>query len=118
MRFLVKPAIILFLSGFGLAIHAHVSIITPGFSAADTDRVAKTGNNANIKPGEIKKEICSIDGAEISKKKTEKKAVLKGEISGINTFYIELPDGRSYIYKPGKRSVSVFLVTHGKGFIY
>ena len=121
MRYLVKPAFVMFISWLGLAIHSHGSITTPGFCAADTGRVVKSGNsvsgNTFFQKGEIKKEICSINESEISNKITVKKAVLKGEISGISTFYLEIPDGSSYVYKPGKRSVSVFLVTHGKGLI-
>lgn len=91
MRYLTKPVIIFCLSATGLAMQLH-------------------------KSGEIKKEVCSINKPSNSKY-IERKPVLPGEISGINTFYLELPEGRSYVYKPRSGTVSLFLVTHGRGSI-
>jgi hypothetical protein len=120
MKYIVKLMLVLFLSGFGLAGQVHGSPTSPIFTAADTDGVFLSGSCVSRialeKSGEIKKELCRIDNS-AALKKIARKEVLKGEISGVSTFYLELPQGTSYIYKPRKGSISVFLVTHGTGLI-
>jgi hypothetical protein len=66
---------------------------------------------------EIKKEYCGISDSEIYKNKINRKPVLQGEINGINTFYIELARDTRYLIKPGQNSVSLYLITNGKGII-
>jgi hypothetical protein len=120
MKYLVKVGLILFLSGFGLAGQVYGSLTAHVFNAGDKDEVFIAGTcisgAALQKSGEIKKEICSIDNS-AALKETVQKEVLEGEISGVSTFYLEVPEGQSYVYKPVKGSVSVFLVTHGTGSI-
>jgi hypothetical protein len=120
MKYIVKLGLILFLSGFGLAGQAHGSFSAPVLNPADNDGVFISGScvsgAAFKKSGEIKKELCSIDNS-AALKKIARKEVLKGEISGVSTFYLEVPKGMSYAYNPVKNSISVFLVTHGSGII-
>ncbi|GEM_PF-358054 len=66
---------------------------------------------------EIKKEYCGISDSEIIKKKIYRKSVLQGEINGINTYYLELFKDNPYLIKPVQNSVSLYLITHGKGII-
>lgn len=66
---------------------------------------------------EIKKEYCGINDSEISKNKTNRKPVLQGEINGIKTFHLELFKDNPYLIKPVQNSVSLYLITHGKGII-
>jgi hypothetical protein len=105
MRFFIKVAASLLFSVTALAAVAQESGVTHSASAAG--------------PGskEIRKEVCSFNKPIPAANRIERKPVLPGEITGINTFYLEMPQGRSYLYKPGKKSVSLFLVTHGKGNI-
>lgn len=66
---------------------------------------------------EIKKEYCGGSDSEITKKKIYRKSILEGEINGINTYYLELLKDKPYLIKPGQNSVSLYLITHGKGVI-
>lgn len=68
-------------------------------------------------PLEIKKEYCGKSDSEISKNKINRKSVLQGEINGINTYYLELFKDKPYLIKPAQDSVSLYLITHGKGII-
>ncbi len=69
------------------------------------------------RPLEIKKEYCGKSDSEIAKKKTDRKSVLQGEIDGIDTYYLELFKDDPYLIKPRQNSVSLYLITHGKGII-
>jgi hypothetical protein len=65
----------------------------------------------------IKKEYCGIKNSEISETKLNRKLVLQGEIEGINTYYTELLKDKLFLYEPGQNTISVFLITHGRGII-
>jgi len=100
---------------------SHTTPDTVGNSSGTPDTLTQSSHklltNTYNKSMEIKKEYCGIKGSEISEKKLNRKPVLQGEIKGINTCYIELLKDRSFKYKPEQNSVSVFLITHGKGII-
>jgi hypothetical protein len=119
MRQLNRLSIIFCLLGYGLAIQAQNAIqpVTGGKAGENHDTLAQSGHKLSAESHngskEIRKESCYIKDPEIS----GKKPVLKGEIAEINTFYHELLKQGSFLYKPGKKSVSVFLVTHGRGII-
>jgi hypothetical protein len=122
MKHLNIPAIILCLFGYGLVIQAQKTITATGGNASTSpDTLVQSARklSAGIYDGsrEIKKEYCDIKDSEISEKKLNRKFVLQREIKGIKTCYFELSKDRSFIYKPGKNSVSVFLITHGSGII-
>ena len=122
MKHLNKPAIILCLFGYGLVIQAQKTITATGGNATRSpDTLVQSAHklSAGMYDGsrEIKKEYCGIKDSEISEKKLNRKYVLQREIKGINTCYLELSKDRSFLYKPGKNSVSIFLITHGRGII-
>lgn len=103
MRFFIKMAASLLLS---------INTLTAG---AQESGVIHSAAAAGQGSKEIRKELCSLNKLAIDGTRIGRKPVLPGEISGINTFFLEVPQGSSYLYKPGKRSVSLFLVTHGRG---
>ncbi len=118
MRHLNKLSIIFCLLGYVLAIQAQ-NAISAADGKAGTPGQSENKLSAGVHNGskEIKKESCYIKDSEISGKSLNRKPVLKGEIEGINTYYHELLKESSILYKPGKKSVSVFLITHGRGII-
>lgn len=63
----------------------------------------------------ISKEYCGIEHQEEG---IVRKPLLKGEIDGVDTFYIELPKGRYFRFTPMQNPVSIFLVTKGHGIIW
>ncbi len=94
-----------------------VSIVASGTSDTLIHSAHKLLSAIYGRPLEIKKEYCGISDSEISKNKINRKSVLQGEISGINTYYLELYKGSPYLIKPEQNSASLYLITHGKGII-
>ena len=122
MLHLNKPAVIICLFGYGLAIQAQNITHSTGANYLGTPdslilSKQKLSNNINDRSKEIKKEYCGMKGSEISREKIIRRPVLDGEIIGINTFYLELLKDSSLLVMPRKNSVSVFLITHGRGVI-
>jgi hypothetical protein len=94
-----------------------VSIVASGTSDTLIQSAHKLLSTIYGRPLEIKKEYCGKSDSEISKNKINRKSVLQGEINGINTYYIELFKDNPYLIRPGQNSVSLYLITHGKGII-
>ena len=94
-----------------------VSIVASGTSDTLIQSSHKLLSEIYGRPLEIKKEYCGKSDSEIAKNQTDRKSILQGEISGINTYYLELFKDNPYLIKPGQNSVSLYLITHGKGII-
>lgn len=75
---------------------------------ADLHSQDSTSRSAG-KTNEIKKERCVAQASH--------QQILKNEIAGVDTYYIELSQDGTFIYRPRPDSVSVFLMTHGRALI-
>jgi len=94
-----------------------VSVVAPGSPDTLIQSAHKFLARIYGKSMEIKKEYCGTSDSEISEKKINRKHVLQGEIDGIDTYYIELFKDNPYLIKPGQNSISLYLITHGRGII-
>jgi len=94
-----------------------VSIVASGTSDTLIQSSHKLLSAIYGRPLEIKKDYCGKSDSEIFEKKINRKVVLQGEIIGINTYYVELFKDDPYLIKPRQDSVSLYLITHGKGII-
>jgi hypothetical protein len=94
-----------------------VSIVAPGSPDTLIQSAHKFLSRIYGRSLEVKKEYCGIRDSEISKKEVIRKHVLQAEIEGVNTYYIELPKENPFLIKPRQDSVSLYLITHGRGII-
>ncbi len=122
MKHLSILTITLYLFAYGSAIRAQNTIPgTDGNASGTTGTIVqseqKLSERIEDRSREIKKEYCGIKASDVSEERLNRKLVLQEEIKGIDTYYLELFKDRSFLYKPGQNSISVFLITHGRGII-